>query len=60
MVPDRNFTGDFEQYVKGAVESIAGENARVVTEITHRIEIPESGKRQYVISEVSKFKYNPT
>ena len=59
MVPDENYSEDFEGYVKGTVESIFGDSARVVTELTDHIEIPKPGKRQYIISEVSKYRYNP-
>ncbi len=60
MVPDQNYSDEFEQYVKGAVESMVDEGTRVVTELVDDIEVPESGKRQYIISKVSRFKYRPS
>ena len=60
MVPDRNYSEDFESYVRNAVQSIVDDDTRVITEIVDEIEVPESGKRRYIISEVSKFKYEPS
>jgi len=58
MVADKNYTEEFEHYVKSAVESMVNKDTRVITILTDKIEVPESGKRQYIISEVSKYRFS--
>lgn len=54
MVPDENYSDEFSNYVKSAVESMVGEQAIVKLKIVKSIEVPESGKRRFIVSNISK------
>jgi len=54
IVPDNNYSNDFENYVKSAVESMVNGTAKVKTSIVDSIDVPESGKRRFIISNISK------
>lgn len=54
MVPDDNYSSDFEKYVRGAIESMVAGQATVKTTLTNEIKVPESGKRRFIVSNVSK------
>lgn len=53
LVPDSDYSGDFEKYVRQAIESMVEGQAVVKTTLTDEIETPESGKRRYIVSNVS-------
>lgn len=54
IVPDKNYSEELSLYVKTAVETMVEGSAKVNIKIVDSIEVPESGKRRYIISNVSK------
>jgi phenylacetate-CoA ligase len=54
LVPDDNYSSDFEKYVRGAIESMVAGQAKVRTTLTSEIKVPESGKRRFIVSNISK------
>lgn len=54
LVPDRDYDPGFARYVTGAIASMAGDGVRVVLQEVPEIQVPESGKRRYVVSSVSR------
>ncbi len=54
LVPDSDYSDDFEKYVRGAIESMVAGQALVKTTLTDEIKVPESGKRRYIVSTICK------
>lgn len=54
LVPDEDYRAEFEHYVRGAIERMAAGQAQVVIHKVADIAVPESGKRRYVVSSVSR------
>ncbi len=53
VVPDVNYTQEFADYVMGAIKEMVGDSARVELIEQDAIEVSESGKRRFIVSEVS-------
>ena len=53
MVPDENYSADFEHYIRTAIESMVAGQATVKTTLQDEIKVPESGKRRFIVSNVS-------
>jgi phenylacetate-CoA ligase len=54
MVPDEHFNDEFENYIRSAVESMVEDQAKVIINKVEEIEVPESGKRRFIISNISQ------
>lgn len=54
LVPDRDYDAGFASYVTGAIAGMAGEGVRVVLQEVSEIPVPESGKRRFIVSSVSR------
>ncbi len=54
MEPDSDYTDEYEKYIRTSIESMVMGQAKVTITLTDKIEVPESGKRRYIISKVSK------
>ncbi len=54
MVPDEHYNNDFENFIKTSIESMLEGQATLNISLVDEIEVPESGKRRYIISNVSK------
>ncbi len=54
LVPDENYLDEFESYVRKSIEQMVEQKARVKTHLVDKIEVPESGKRRFVVSNISK------
>ena len=54
LEPDEHWQPDFADYVRGAIEQMVEGQARVHIHTDRKIEVPESGKRRFIVSEVSR------
>jgi phenylacetate-CoA ligase len=54
IVPDHDYTDGFARYVRGAIEQMVGKDVRVVIHLVSDIPVPESGKRRFIVSTVSR------
>ncbi len=54
MVPDEDYSDEFEIHVRKATESMVDGVANVKTTLVDSIEVPESGKRRFIVSNISK------
>jgi len=54
MVPDEHYNDEFENYVRTSIESMLENQATLKITLADEIELPESGKRRYIISNISK------
>ena len=54
IVPDTDFTEAVAQYVSDSIKKMAGDKVRVHLEKVSEIAVPESGKRRFIISSVSR------
>lgn len=54
LVPDKDYVPAFSDYVLGAIRSMVDGQATVTLELVEDLPVPESGKRRYIISTVSK------
>lgn len=54
MEPDDGFTDQTQRYITDAIESMVGGQARVRVVTDEPIPVPESGKRRFVVSRVSR------
>ena len=54
LVPDKDYVPAFSDYVLGAIRSMVAGQATVTLELVDDIPVPESGKRRYIISTISK------
>lgn len=54
LVPDKDYVPAFSDYVLGAVRTMVDGRATVTLELVDDLPVPESGKRRYIISTVSK------
>lgn len=54
LVPDTDYTDQVGDYVMKSIQKMAGNNVRIHIEKAPEIIVPESGKRRYIISNVSK------
>lgn len=54
LVPDDNYSSDYEKYIRGAIEEMLGGQATLTITHVNEIKIPESGKRQYIVSSISR------
>ena len=54
MVPDADYSDNFNDYVKTAIESMVENVATVKTRLVESIEVPESGKRRFIVSTISQ------
>jgi len=53
VVPDVNYTQEFADYVMGAIKEMVGDSARVELIEQDAIDVSESGKRRFIVSDVS-------
>ncbi|MEW6704326.1 MAG: hypothetical protein AB1430_05700 [Pseudomonadota bacterium] len=53
IVPGAQYSPQVRQYLQGAMQQLVGGAQAVIHEVA-RIEVPESGKRRYVVSSVSE------
>ncbi|MBI3546809.1 MAG: phenylacetate--CoA ligase family protein [Gammaproteobacteria bacterium] len=56
IVADSDYTEEVGQYVLSSIKKMAGEQVRVQLEKVAEIAVPESGKRRFIISSVSRDK----
>lgn len=54
LVPDNNYSSDFEKYIRKSIESMVDNQATIKISLQDKIDVPESGKRRFVVSTVSK------
>lgn len=54
IVKNDAFKQEYERYIKKSLAKLAGENINIKLEYVDEINIPASGKRRYIISEVSQ------
>lgn len=54
VVPGADYSEKVKQYLQGAMTQLVGAGARAVIHEVQHIEVPESGKRRYVVSKVSE------
>lgn len=54
MVPDEHYSDEFEKHVRKATESMVEGTAVIKTILADSIEVPESGKRRFIVSNISK------
>jgi len=54
VVPDVDYSEEVERYVLGAIREMAGSGVEVALRKVDAIPVPESGKRRYIISTVSR------
>jgi phenylacetate-CoA ligase len=54
VVPDTDYTEEVERYVTGSIREMAGAGVTVDLRRVDDIPVPESGKRRYIVSSVSK------
>lgn len=54
IVPDSGYSRRFADYVMGAISQMVGTSARVHLVEQDHIEVPESGKRRFVVSDISR------
>jgi len=54
VVPGAEYSPKVRQYLDGAMQQLVGDGAQAVIHEVPHIEVPESGKRRYVVSKVSE------
>lgn len=54
LVPDKDYLSSFSDYVLAAIRTMVDGQATVALDLVDDIPVPESGKRRYIISTVSK------
>lgn len=54
LVPDHDYSPDFARYVTDAIARMVGDRVRVVLQEVPEIRVPESGKRRFIVSTVSR------
>ncbi|MEP7155925.1 MAG: hypothetical protein ABI905_09130 [Betaproteobacteria bacterium] len=54
VVPDSDYNETFSEYILGAMRKMVDGQATVTLQLVDDIPLPESGKRRYIISTVSK------
>lgn len=53
VVPDTDYSEAFGEYILGAIHTLVDGQASVALKLVDNIPIPESGKRRYIVSQVS-------
>lgn len=53
VVPDKDYSEAFGEYILSAIRTLVGGQANVALKLVDNIPIPESGKRRYIVSQVS-------
>lgn len=56
IVPDSDYTEEVGRYVTGSIAKMTGEGVRIHIEKVPEIAVPESGKRRFIVSSVSREK----
>jgi len=54
VVPDHDYSENLKQYLDSSMRDLVGEGIRVSLQEVDHIEVPESGKRRFVVSTVAK------
>lgn len=54
IVPDTDFTEAVAQYVSDSIKKMAGDKVHIHLEKVSEIAVPESGKRRFIISSISR------
>ena len=52
--PDSNYNQEFEDFIKRSISEMVEGRARITIEKTDHIEVPESGKRRFVVSSINQ------